>query len=139
MEASLFSIQLLYTSHIEKADSLSDCRPPSFLFRCYIQVIQRRQTLCQDGVLFLFCTASVYKSYREGRLCVRMESSLFSVQLLYTRHTRKTDSVSENNAKKQKNTRTFKKTPQKKPKKHNKVKQKQTKNKKNKEKNNKTN
>ena len=35
--ASLFSIQLLYTIHIGKADSLSEWRRLSFLYSCYIQ------------------------------------------------------------------------------------------------------
>ena len=41
---ALFFIQLLYTTHIEKVDSLSDWRSP------------------------LSYTASIYNSYREGRL-----------------------------------------------------------------------
>merc|ERR1712115_526927 len=44
MEASLFSIQLLYTSHIEKADSLSTWRPLPFLCAFYMQLIYRRLT-----------------------------------------------------------------------------------------------
>ena len=71
MEASLFPIQLLYTTHIEKADSLSEWRP-----------------------LSLFYTDAIYNSYREGRLSVRMEASLFSVQMLYLIKIDKADSLS---------------------------------------------
>merc|ERR1711963_434294 len=37
----------------------------------------------------------IYNSYREGRLPIRMEASLFSIQLLYTTHVEKADSLSE--------------------------------------------
>merc|ERR1712115_652028 len=95
------AIQLPYTRHTEK------------------------ETLCQNGGLSLFYTAAIYKAYREGdslsewrplsfpyschiqgiqrrRLSVRMEASLFSIQLLSLFHTaaiykpyREGDSLSE--------------------------------------------
>ena len=64
MEASLFSIQLLYTSHTEK------------------------ETLCQNGGLALFYTAAIYKSYRKGDSLSEWRP-LFSIQLLYTTRTGK--------------------------------------------------
>ena len=70
MEASPFSIQLLYARHIGKAGSIPEWSSPS---RLHI--------------------ASIYKSYREGRRDSRMEASLCSIQLLYTSHMRKAGST----------------------------------------------
>ena len=86
MEASPFSIQLLSTTHIEKAESLSEWRPILFLYKCYTQLIYRRQSLCQNGGLSILYTFAIYNSYRKGRLSIRMEASPFSIQSLYTTH-----------------------------------------------------
>ena len=95
MEASPFPVHVLCTTHIEKADSLSEWRPLPFLYTFYIQLIYRRSTLWQNGGLSLSCTLSVYKSYKEGWVCVMMGASSFSIQLLYTTHIQKADSLSE--------------------------------------------
>ena len=96
MEAFLFSIQLLYTSHhIKKAHSLSESKLLSFSYSCYIQLLSGRHSLCQNGGLSLLYTAAIYSSYNEGALSVRTEALLFSIQLLYTTHTRKALSLSE--------------------------------------------
>merc|ERR1712115_233462 len=50
---------------------------------------------CQNGVLSLSNPLSIHNSYREGRLCGRMESSPFPVHFLYTTHIEKADSLSE--------------------------------------------
>ena len=157
MEAFRFSIQLLYIVHITKALSLSGRRPFSFLYSCYIQLIQGRHSPCQNtGLPHKSCrrrdprhvvdiysqsslgnvpnaldalgsgfdgrkraraawwrlvpgnnyplqpshgwdcfggqlahTIAIYNSCKEGTLLVRAEASFFSLQLLYTTHTRK--------------------------------------------------
>jgi len=38
-------------------------------------------------------TASIHNSSREGKLSVRMEASLFLIQVLYTTHIEKADSL----------------------------------------------
>ena len=43
----------------------------------------------------LFYAAATYSSDREDRLSVRMEACLLSIQLLYTTHLEKADSLSE--------------------------------------------
>merc|ERR1712115_580398 len=74
MESPPFPVHFLYTTHIEKADSVAEWSPLPFLYTCYIQLIQKRPTLWQNGVLSLSCTLSIYNSYRKGRLSVRIES-----------------------------------------------------------------
>ena len=71
-----FSIPLLYTIQTEKADCLSGRRRLSSLLSCYIQLRGRRLTPYQDGSLSLLYTAAV------------------SVQLLYTSQKEKADSLS---------------------------------------------
>ena len=72
MEASLLPIQLLYTTHTEKADSLTEWRLLSLFYRAYI-----------------------YNSYREGGLSGRMGAYLSDMQLLYTTHIEKADALTE--------------------------------------------
>ena len=91
MEASPFSIHLLYKNHIEKTDSVSECRPLPFPYSDYIQGIKRRQSLWQNEGLN---PINIYKSYREDRVFVRMEASPSSIYLLYTKHKEKTESLS---------------------------------------------
>ena len=66
MEASLFPIQLLCTCHIQKAGSTLEWRPLSSLYRCYMQVTQRRQTRFQNGGFTVSYTVAIYKSHNEG-------------------------------------------------------------------------
>ena len=68
MKASHSSIELLYTTPIEKADSLT------------------------EWGLFLFYGAAIYNSYREGRLS---DLPLLSIQLLYTTHRGEADTLIE--------------------------------------------
>ena len=65
----------------------SICHPELYVGSCYIQLIWNRQSFCENGGLCLFYTAAIYNSYRTGRLSVRMEAFVFSIQLLYTTHT----------------------------------------------------
>ena len=68
MEASLFPIQLLYTTHIENTGSLIEWKP-----RFLIQLL--------------------YTTHIEKADSVRMEASLFLIQLLYTTPIEKTGSL----------------------------------------------
>merc|ERR1712115_649411 len=117
MQAPLFYIQLPYTTNTRQAcslsewkllssvysyhiqpiqgrHSLSECRPLPSIYSCHLQPVQGRHSLCQNAGPSLPYTAAIYNQYKEGTLLVRMEASLFCIQLPYTTNTRKPLSLS---------------------------------------------
>ena len=116
IEASIFSIQRLSTTLTYKAGSLSTWGLTSFLYNSYIQFTRRQalyqnggfhlsierlytiymqtQTPCQNAGFHRFYASAIYDPYKESRLSVKMEASLFPIQLLHTLHIQ-ANSVSE--------------------------------------------
>ena len=90
MEACLVAIQLLCTTHLEKADPPSEWRL-LFFYTAPIHDSSREQIPYQNGELSLFYSAPMCNSYREGsslsewRLLSFPHSS--DVQLIYRRQT----------------------------------------------------
>ena len=94
-ETSLFPVQLLYTTHIENADSLSDWRPLFLFYTVAINNSYRKtaSSLSDWRPLFIFYTVAICNSYRKGSLSVRLEaslslslSSICCIQVLKRRH-----------------------------------------------------
>ncbi len=89
---SLHGIQLLHTSHTEKANPHQNgalsLRPIQLLHTSHVE---RAEPPPQNGVLFLFCTTPIYKSDRKGRPYHNGAHSLHSIQLLHTSQTEKAD------------------------------------------------
>ena len=89
---SLIYIQLPFTTHIGRAESMAKCRPLFFPL-LYKPLRKAAMTKCRPPFLSLWYAASIYNRYREGSYDnMHASLSLLYIQLLCTTHRRETAS-----------------------------------------------